>query len=270
MKKFLLILNVIAVGISTTALAKYPAPAMRGEITSAIHSTGANLLTTPVTGVPNIQAQVTNVQSIPTVIINTTQKGQDKIDVTLIDDFIDDISPNARHYPPNFPNRTTEYLAGENLKYISNWLEPYASANDASFDIVLRAAKINAMARNLNLGTEYTQRAGNHMAKIVKLQPSSNEANFLYGMMISEAGGFKEGQVYLEKAAQGGYLEAEQSLAQTELLMDNKAGALTRLRSLATKHPNNTQIAQQLAIVENGGFYIWNIKDSQLSLKPIK
>ena len=270
MKAPLLILSLIAATASTTVQAKHPAPTMRGEMTATIQSTGANLLATPVAGVPSIQAHVTNVQSLPTVLINATQKGQDKIDVTLIDDFIDDISPNARHYPPNFPNRTAEHLAGENLKHVSNWLEPYASAKDASFDVVLRAAKINAMARNLNLGTEYTQRAGNHMAKIVKLQPSDSEANFLYGMMISEAGGFKEGQVYLEKAAKGGYLEAEQSLAQTELLMDNKSGALTRLRALAAKHPNNTQIAQQLSIVENGGFYIWNIKDNQLSLKPIK
>lgn len=246
------------------------APALRGEITKTIvQSQNADILTTPVKGVPTITVGVDNVQTLPTVIINANQSGTTKLDVTLIDDLIDDLAPNARHYPTNFPNRTAEHLAGENVQYISDWLEPYAGAKDASLDVILRAAKINGMARNLNIGDTYSLRANNHMAKALKIDPNHAEANFLYGMMISEAGGFNEGKKYLDKAVQLGFLEAEQSLAQVDLLSDKKDQALSRLKALQAKHPANSQITEQVRIVENGGYYIWNIADSELNLKPV-
>lgn len=247
------------------------APTMRGELTTPIHHTNAvNLLDQPVMGVPSINANVSNINHIATVIINANKSGTTRLDVSLIDDFIESVSPNARHYPPNFPNRTAEFVTSENIKYLSDWLEPYASANDATFDIILRAAKINGMARNLNIGTDYTQRANKYMAKAINLAPNDAEANFLYGMMISEGGGFTEGQKYLQKAAKLGYLEAEQSLAQAELLADNHAGALSRLKALQSKHPTHAQIAEQVRIVENGGYYIWNIKNNNIKVKPLQ
>lgn len=247
------------------------APTMRVELTTPIHHTNAvNLLDQPVMGVPSINANVSNINRIATIIINANKSGTTRLDVSLIDDFIESVSPNARHYPPNFPNRTAEFVTSENIKYLSDWLEPYASANDATFDIILRAAKINGMARNLNIGTNYTQRANKYMAKAINLAPNDAEANFLYGMMISEGGGFTEGQKYLQKAAKLGYLEAEQSLAQAELLADNHAGALSRLKALQSKHPTHAQIAEQVRIVENGGYYIWNIKNNNIKVKPLQ
>ena len=39
---------------------------------------------------------------------------------------------------------------------------------------------------------------------------------------------------------------------------------------LAGKHPNHAQIAEQIRIVDNGGYYIWNIKDDDIHVRPIK
>lgn len=246
-------------------------PTMRGELTTFVKNpSAANILVAPVAGVPSVSVAINNVEQIKTVLIPADKQAKTQLDVTLIDEFIEDIAPNARHYPTNFPNRTAEHVGSETIKHLSDWLEPYASASNASFEVVLRAAKINGMARNLNIGTDYSLRANNHMAKAIKLMPNHAEANFLYGMMISEAGGFKEGKKYLDKAASLGYLEAEQSLAQTELLDDKKTAALSRLKALQAKHPDNTQIAEQVRIVEGGDYYIWNIKDSNLSIKPFK
>lgn len=245
------------------------APAMRGEITTTIkHANATNLLSDKVAGVPTISASVSNPQTIKTITIPADTKGTQHIDVTLIDDFLADVAPNARHYPPNFPNRTTEHFTSENIKHLSDWIEPYAKAPNASFEVVLRAAKINGMARNLNLGESYSLRANSHMAKAVKLQPNHPEANFLYGMMIAEAGGFNEGKKYLDKAVSLGYVEAEQSLAQSELLTDKKAQARARLVALQAKHPQNPQIAEQIKIIDEGRFYIWKIADNNLSVKP--
>lgn len=246
-------------------------PKMRGEITTTIiDNNAANLLVTPVAGLPTPSAQVSDIQNVPTVLTPANQAGTIFLDTTLMDELISTISPNARHYPPSFPTPTAEYLATQNIKHLADWIEPYASAPDASFDVVLRAAKLNGMARNLNIGTDYSVRASNHMQKALRLQPEHPEANFLLGMMISEAGGFNEGKKYLDKAASLGYLEAEQSLAQSDLLNDNKDAALVRLQQLQAKYPHNSQIAEQVRIVEEGGYYIWQSNNSNLSLKSVE
>lgn len=247
-------------------------PAMRGEITEVIipQPGTANLLQTVVKGLPTPNISVTEIKNISTVTIPANTSGTKVMDVTLIDEFINDVSPNVRNYPPNFPNRTAEYITTENIKHLSDWIEPHAAAPDASFDVVLRAAKLNGMARNLNLGTTYTLRAGTHMQKALKLRPDDMEANYLFGMMLSETGAFKEGRKYLDKAVSLGSIDAEQSIAQADLLGDNRSAALKRLRDLAAKHPDNAQLIEQINIVENGGYYIWNLKADDIDVKPIK
>lgn len=246
-------------------------PKMRSEITTTIvNNNAADLLTSPVKGLPTPAVSISDVENVPTVHTPANKAGTILLDTTLMDEFITVVSPNARHYPPSFPNATAEYLSIQNVKHLADWIEPYASAPDASFDVVLRAAKLNGIARNLNVGTEYSVRASNHMQKALRLNPKHPEANFLLGMMISEAGGFNEGKKYLEKAVSLGYTEAEQSLAQSDLLTDNKQSALNRLRQLQAQHPNNTQIAEQLRIIEEGGYYIWRSNDkTPLNIKPV-
>ena len=245
---------------------------MRGEITEVIipQPGTANLLQTVVKGLPTPNISVTEIKNISTVTIPANTSGTKVMDVTLIDEFINDVSPNVRNYPPNFPSRTAEYITTENIKHLSDWIEPHAAAPDASFDVVLRAAKLNGMARNLNLGTTYTLRAGTHMQKALKLRLDDMEANYLFGMMLSETGAFKEGRKYLDKAVSLGSIDAEQSIAQADLLGDNRNAALKRLRDLAAKHPDNAQLTEQINIVENGGYYIWNLKADDIDVKPIK
>lgn len=246
-------------------------PTMRGELTTTISDQHAtNLLSTNIAGLPTPSVVIDGVQSIATVLTPANQSGSIQLDTTLMDEFINTISPNARHYPPTFPTPTAEYLAIQNVKHLSDWIEPYAKADNASFDTVMRAAKLNGMARNLNAGTTYAIRASNHMQKALRLNPNHAEANFLLGMMLSESGGFNEGKKYLEKAASLGYLEAEQSLAQADLLNDQKDAALNRLKQLQAKHPNKTQITEQISIIENGGYYIWRADNKPLNLKPVQ
>lgn len=245
-------------------------PTLRGEHKPLTLPNAINITQTPIAGLPVPKVSISNVIALPTALIpQTTDERSHLIDSTLIDDFITDISPNARHYPPNFPNRTTLHFSRENIKYLSSWLEPYANDPKASFDVLIRAAKINAMGRNLDLGSDYGVRASKYISNALLLQPNHPEANFLYGMMISEGGGFKEGKKYLDKAASLGYLEAEQSLAQADLLSDDRPSALARLEQLARLHPTNTQLQKQVAIVQNGGYYIWDIKDNDINIKPV-
>ena len=224
---------------------------------------GVDLLTNNLPQIPTPQLSVADVSYVPTVLIPKTKNSSaGSLDVSLIDDFITEINPHARHYPPNFNNVSQRYYSKIKLKEFEEWLRPYADAPDASYDVLLRASKLNSIGRNLDLGSDFAVRASTYVAKAISRQPNSAEANFLYGMMLSEGGGFKEGNKYLEKAASLGYLEAEQSLAQTDLLTDRRPQALARLRRLSAENPDNQQLQQQINIVENGDYYIWNLPTS--------
>ena len=87
-------------------------------------------------------------------------------------------------------------------------------------------------------------------------------------MMLTEGGGFKEGKKYLDKAVSLGYTEAEQSLAQSDLLSDRRDEALNRLRQLQQRMPNDKMIAQQVKLVEDGKYYIWDIPAPDINVKP--
>lgn len=233
-----------------------------------VTATGTDISVAQLAGIPAPKVSVSNVSFLPTVLVpQKTGLGTDKLDVSLLDDFIKEVSPNARHYPPNFPNRTQRHYAREKIKVFTDWIEPYAKKPDASYDVLLRAAKLNGMGRNLDLGSDYAVRGGQYVDRAIKLKPDSAEANFLYGMMLSEGGGFKEGQKYLDRAVKLGYLEAEQSLAQSDLLSDKKSQALDRLKRLQQEHPENTQIPKQIQLIEEGKYYIWDLPAPGINLK---
>ena len=232
-----------------------------------MNTSGIDLRGGQLANIPTPQVQLSDISFVPTVLI-PQQKGlgTDKLDVSLLDDFIAEVSPNARHYPPNFPNRTQRHNAREKIKVLTDWIEPYAKSPNASYDVLLRAAKLNGMGRNLDLGSDYTVRGGQYVDRAIKIKPDSAEANFIYGLMLSEGGGFKEGQKYLDKAVSLGYTEAEQSLAQSDLLSDRREKALERLRRLEQTVPDNAVIRQQIKLVEDGKFYIWDLPAS--NIKP--
>lgn len=232
-------------------------------------STGIDISGGQLPSIPTPQVQLSDISFVPTVLIPLQQGlGTDKLDVSLLDDFITEVSPNARHYPPNFPNRSQRHYTREKIKVLAEWIEPYASAPNASYDVLLRAAKLNGMGRNLDLGSDYTVRGGQYVDRAIKNKPDSAEANFLYGMMLSEGGGFKEGQKYLDRAVTLGYTEAEQSLAQSDLLSDRRSQALERLRRLEQQKPDNAMIRQQIKLVEEGKFYIWDLPAPNIDIKP--
>lgn len=235
---------------------KYDANELRND--PLINS--VDITATQLPGIPTPQVSVSDVNYIATVVIPKTRiNPNDQLDVSLLDDFIDEISPNARHYPPNFNSKSDLYYAKEKLKELEQWLRPFAEDENASYEVLLRAAKLNGMGRNLDLGSDFAVRGSTFIAKAIDRQPESAEANFIYGMMLSEGGGFKEGKKYLMKAASQSYKEAEQSLAQADLLNDNRPAALSRLKALQQKHPNDATIAKQIEIVEAGKYYIWDL-----------
>lgn len=225
---------------------------------NSVQFIGTDISAQNATNIPMPALTLSNISTVKTVLIPQTADNSSQLDVSVLDDFITYVSPKARHYPPVFASRTERYNATERLKSLTAWIETYAQNPNASYDVLLRAAKLNAMGRNLDLGSDYAVRAGNAIARAIKLNDTA-EANFLYGAMLAEGGGFKEGAKYLEKAEKMGYLEATQSLAQADLLDDKKDRAIQRLTEFKAKNPDNPYIDEQLRIVNSGKYYIWDI-----------
>ena len=226
--------------------------------TNSVQLVGTDISAQNFANIPLPTLTLSNISTVKTVLIPRTTDNSTQLDVSVLDDFITYATPMARHYPPVFSSRTERYNTTERLKSLTAWIETYAQNPNASYEVLLRAAKLNAMGRNLDLGSDYAVRAGNYIARAVRLNDTA-EANFLYGAMLAEGGGFKEGAKYLEKAEKMGYLEATQSLAQADLLDDKKDRAIQRLMEFKAKNPDNPYIDEQLRIVNSGKYYIWDI-----------
>ena len=226
--------------------------------TNSVQLVGTDISAQNFANIPLPTLTLSNISTVKTVLIPRTADNSAQLDVSVLDDFITYVTPMARHYPPVFSSRTERYNTTERLKSLTAWIETYAQNPNASYEVLLRAAKLNAMGRNLDLGSDYAVRAGNYIARAVRLNDTA-EANFLYGAMLAEGGGFKEGAKYLEKAEKMGYLEATQSLAQADLLDDKKDRAIQRLTEFKAKNPDNPYIDEQLRIVNSGKYYIWDI-----------
>ena len=226
--------------------------------TNSVQLVGTDISAQNFANIPLPALTLSNISTVKTVLIPRTTDNSTQLDVSVLDDFITYVTPMARHYPPVFSSRTERYNATERLKSLTAWIETYAQNPNASYEVLLRAAKLNAMGRNLDLGSDYAVRAGNYIARAVRLNDTA-EANFLYGAMLAEGGGFKEGTKYLEKAEKMGYLEATQSLAQADLLDDKKDRAIQRLTEFKARNPDNPYIDEQLRIIDSGKYYIWDI-----------
>ena len=226
--------------------------------TNSVQLVGTDISAQNLANIPLPTLTLSNISTIKTVLVPRTTDNITQLDVSVLDDFITYATPMARHYPPVFSSRTERYNTTERLKSLTAWIETYAQNPNASYEVLLRAAKLNAMGRNLDLGSDYAVRAGNYIARALRLNDTA-EANFLYGAMLAEGGGFKEGAKYLEKAEKMGYLEATQSLAQADLLDDKKDRAIQRLTEFKAKNPDNPYIDEQLRIVNSDKYYIWDI-----------
>lgn len=226
--------------------------------TNSVQLVGTDISAQNLANIPLPTLTLSNISTIKTVLVPRTTDNITQLDVSVLDDFITYATPMARHYPPVFSSRTERYNTTERLKSLTAWIETYAQNPNASYEVLLRAAKLNAMGRNLDLGSDYAVRAGNYIARAVRLNDTA-EANFLYGAMLAEGGGFKEGTKYLEKAEKMGYLEATQSLAQADLLDDKKDRAIQRLTEFKARNPDNPYIDEQLRIIDSGKYYIWDI-----------
>ncbi len=194
----------------------------------------------------------TNKLIIPT--INSNQRGmkyavlagENEIDITAIDDFLQMVEGKARHYPPQFTDRNERSGFASKLKEVSTQLDQLAKAPNASFDILIRAFKASVLGRNLDLGSSYTTKSLDYAQRILKINKEDPEANLWFGFSLSEGGGQKEAMPYLDKAIKAGVQEAYLSSTNNYLGMEQKKNAVQTLKNYKVKYPDEAEVADRL------------------------
>ena len=204
---------------------------------------------------------------IPTVNNNTRSlkfavlAGENEIDITEIDDFLQLVEGKARHYPPRFSERQERRGFETKLKEVTQQLDTLAANENASFDILMRAFKASVMARNLDLGSVYTTRSLNYAQRILKINQEDAEANFWFGFGLSEGGGHREAIPYLDKAMKAGVQEAYLSAANNYIAMEQKKNAVQTLKNYKIKYPQEAEVADRLIaeIEKQGRWNVWQV-----------
>jgi len=187
--------------------------------------------------------------------------GENEIDVTEIDDFLQMVEGKARHYPPRFSERQERKGFEAKLKDLTQRLDTLATKDNASFDVLIRAFKASVMARNLDLGSVYTTKSLNYAQRILKINPNDAEANFWFGFGLSEGGGQREAIPYLDKAMKAGVQEAYLSAANNYIAMEQKKNAVQTLKNYKIKYPQEAEVADRLIaeIEKQGRWNVWQV-----------
>lgn len=209
----------------------------------------------------------TNKLIVPTV--NNTQRamkyavlaGENEIDITSIDDFLQMVEGKARHYPPQFTDRQERKGFESKLREVSAQLDQLAANPNASFDILIRAFKASVLGRNLDLGSSYTTKSLEYAQRILKINKEDPEANLWFGFSLSEGGGQKEAEPYLDKAIKLNVQEAYLSSANNYISMEQKKNAIQTLKNYKVKYPSEAEVADRLIqeIEKQGRYNVWQV-----------
>lgn len=209
----------------------------------------------------------TNKLIIPTVNSKDRQlkfavlAGDNEVDITEIDDFLQLVEGKARHYPPRFTERQERKGFELKLKEVTQQLDTLASKDNASFDVLVRAFKASVMARNLDLGSVYTTKSLAYAQRILKINQEDPEANFWFGFALSEGGGQREAMPYLDKAMKSGVQEAYLVTANNYIAMEQKKNAVQTLKNYKLKYPQEAEVADRLIneIEKQGRWNVWQV-----------
>jgi predicted Zn-dependent protease len=158
-----------------------------------------------------------------------------------------------------FNSKPERRFAEEKAEALQKTLNGYADAPNASYDILIRAMKINVMARNMDVGTDSAVKSLAYFDRLLKLKPQDPETQYWYGFSLAEGGGFQEGIPHMNVALKAGYQEAYFAIANAYMYMDKKPMAISTLNAYKAKYPTDAANADLLISQIKSGqrFSVW-------------
>ncbi|MEB3752867.1 ABUW_2363 family tetratricopeptide repeat lipoprotein [Acinetobacter sp. MD2(2019)] len=202
--------------------------------------------------IPTVNSKTSAIKYAPLASSN-------EVDITTIDDFLQLVEGKARHYPPHFSDKNERRGYESKLREVTQQLDTLAAPNNASYDVLIRAFKATVMARNLDLGQQYTTKSLQYAQRLIKMNPNDPETNFWFGFSLSEGGGQREAIPYLDKAIKAGVQEAYLSATNNYLFLEQKRNALTTLNNYKVKFPQEAKVVDRLVqeIQKQGRTNVW-------------
>ena len=163
----------------------------------------------------------------------------------------------ARHYPPRFETKRARRAAEAEATDLATITTDAANGPKPTFEQLIQAVKANCLAHNMDVGNNTAGNANTFIRSALKLKPNDGEANFLYGVLLSESGGMKEGLPYLNKSAKAGFNESYLSLANAYLSLNQKPKALAPLASYKKVVPDDPHYDDMVDAVKTNKASIW-------------
>lgn len=179
------------------------------------------------------------------------------IDVTYLDQIIDDLDTHANNYPPVFDSPQDHQRASKDAHMLSEVLDIPTSGANPHPGLILRAAILNSLAHNLDIKGA-AERANQLFQKLLTDDPSNPMGNHRYGVFLSGVGKTKEAIPYLEKALASGAIGVNYSLGVSYLILGNKQRAIEYLEAFQRERPNDTSVVKLLEAIRRGKIeYKW-------------
>ncbi len=230
----------------------------RPSTRTAARTTRKTANTTPAMAAPAAATAVALAPTESAPASTSATVGTDQINVGELDDLIAYLVDKAGNYPPRFADQRERRQAVSETKQMIEALDQLVVQPNASFELLMRAVQLNQVARNLDIGGQSAVKAGVYMRRAIALNPEDPAANYWYGTMLTEGGGFKEGIPYLNRAAQTGYKKAYLALAQAYLHIDQRPNALSAIESYRIADPEQHAMATRLIEqIQAGKNNIW-------------
>lgn len=249
-----------APGLATPTMNTMPptASGMPGQPLAVDPTVQAPRVMIPLTQNMPIKRVIGKGKKARTVVSNASSNAPiEQMDVTDIDKQISDLAAHAQHYPPRFPDRRTREVAERVTRDLIDRLDNLAVLPNASYEVLLRAGKVNAIGRNLDLGSTATLKSSIYLKRAIDLKPKDGEANYWYGSALAEGGGFKEGLPYLNRALTAGYDEALLSMANVHLNLEKSDEAIRLIERYRAKFPDDPRLNGMTEAVNNKSASIW-------------
>lgn len=168
-----------------------------------------------------------------------------------VDKFIDELSPHAKRYPPQFESTEQKEEMVNSLKKILVIFDNATDKIGNDKEILFRYAFLNAMGHNLDL-PGCAEKSINGYLRIMEIDPNDKRANYYFGTFLVGTKLIDKSIPYLQKAILLGEQEAHYPLAFVYLKQKRNEEALMEFNSYLDFDPDNETAKQMVGKLKSG------------------
>ena len=179
-------------------------------------------------------------------------KIQHYVDIQLVKSIYDDLARHAQNYPVDLRSDAERERARNDAGGLSVIMESVTVAPDAPTELLLLAARVHALAHNLDV-PQAAGRATASFERILAREPDNAEANFHFGAFLAASDQRpKDAAACLEKAARAGIDAAWFSLGMLQLTQGDQEHALQSLETYTARMPSDTRTRKMVEGLRSG------------------